>query len=114
MSTMSALVWRCLMVAMFEMPGGGEWIVIAVIVALLFGARRLPDIARNSGKALVEFKKAIGELRPADDQTANQTGQTAQTAQTGQTQTAQADPAASQASQHQPGASGASGRSAAE
>ena len=107
------------MVAMFEMPGGGEWIVIAVIIALLFGARRLPDIARNSGKALVEFKKAIGQLRPTDDQTGNQNaGRTPGTAQTGQTQTAQAaasaDPAASQSSQHQPGTSGASGRSAAE
>lgn len=91
------------MVAMFEMPGGGEWIVIAVIVALLFGAKRLPDIARNSGKALMEFKKAIGDDQT--DQSADQTGQPAQT---------QADPAASQASQHQPGTSGASGRSAAE
>ncbi len=96
------------MVAMFEMPGGGEWIVIAVIVALLFGARRLPDIARNSGKALVEFKKAIGELRPNDEQTDQSADQTGQPAQT------QADPAASQASQNQPGTSGASGRSAAE
>ena len=96
------------MVAMFEMPGGGEWIVIAVIVALLFGAKRLPDIARNSGKALVEFKKAIGELRPNDEQT-DQSGD--KTGQPGQTQ---ADPAASQASQNQAGASGASGRSAAE
>ena len=96
------------MVAMFEMPGGGEWIVIAVIVALLFGARRLPDIARNSGKALVEFKKAIGELRPGDeqnDQSADQAGQPAQT---------QADPAAGQAPQHQTGTSGPTGRSAAE
>ena len=101
MSKMSTLVWRSVMVAMFEMPGGGEWIVIAVIVALLFGAKRLPDIARNSGKALMEFKKAVGELRPTDEQA----GQTAPTP---------ADPTASQASQHQPGASGASGRSAAE
>ena len=100
------------MVAMFEMPGGGEWIVIAVIVALLFGAKRLPDIARNSGKALVEFKKAIGELRPNDDQTDQSADQTA--AQTGQPAQTQADPAASPASQHQPGTSGASGRSAAE
>lgn len=40
------------------MPGGWEWIIILVIGLLLFG-RRLPEVGRNVGKAIVEFKKGI-------------------------------------------------------
>lgn len=44
--------------AFFHLPGGWEWIVIAVIALLLFG-KRLPDVARGMGKSIVEFKKGI-------------------------------------------------------
>ncbi len=47
------------------LPGGSEWIVIALVAALLFGARRLPELGKNLGSGMREFKKAItGE---ADD-----------------------------------------------
>ena len=35
-----------------------ELIVIAVVILLLFGAKRLPEIARALGQAIKEFKKA--------------------------------------------------------
>ena len=38
--------------------GGGELIVILVVVILLFGAKRIPEIARGLGRAAHEFKKA--------------------------------------------------------
>lgn len=38
--------------------GGGELIVIFLIILLLFGARRLPEIAKALGKSVNEFKKA--------------------------------------------------------
>jgi sec-independent protein translocase protein TatA len=39
-----------------------EWGVVAVIaVAVLFGATKLPDIARNIGRAQGEFKKGLKE-----------------------------------------------------
>lgn len=41
---------------MFNM-GMGELLVILVIVLLVFGAKRLPEIARSLGKAAKEFKK---------------------------------------------------------
>lgn len=41
------------------MPGGSEWIVILLIILLLFGAKRLPEIAKSLGKGIKEFKKAI-------------------------------------------------------
>ena len=41
--------------------GFPELIVIAVIFVLLFGASRLPKIARGIGQSVVEFKKGIKE-----------------------------------------------------
>ena len=46
---------------MFGM-GMGEWLIIFLIILLLFGAKRLPEIARSLGKATNEFKKAKDEL----------------------------------------------------
>lgn len=40
------------------MPGGQEWILIVVVVVLLFGANKLPKLARSAGSALGEFKQA--------------------------------------------------------
>jgi len=45
------------MVSLLALPEGGEWIVLLVIVVLLFGAKKLPELTRNTAKALVEFKK---------------------------------------------------------
>ena len=41
------------------MPGWSEWIVIFLIILLLFGAKRLPEIAKSLGKGIREFKKSI-------------------------------------------------------
>ncbi|MGA0845222.1 MAG: Sec-independent protein translocase subunit TatA/TatB [Luteolibacter sp.] len=38
--------------------GGQEIIVIFLIVLLLFGAKKLPELARGVGKSMGEFKKA--------------------------------------------------------
>ncbi len=43
------------------MPGGSEWIIILVIVLLLFGAKKLPELARSLGQAKKEFTKATRE-----------------------------------------------------
>ena len=47
---------------MFSGIGMSELIVIFLILLLLFGAKRLPEIARSLGKATTEFKKAKDEI----------------------------------------------------
>lgn len=42
-------------------PGYGELILIVVAVLLLFGAKRLPEILRNVGSGIKEFKKSVRE-----------------------------------------------------
>lgn len=42
--------------------GGWEWIVIVFAVLLLFGAKRIPDLARSLGQSIKEFKKGAREV----------------------------------------------------
>ncbi|HEY7583424.1 MAG TPA: twin-arginine translocase TatA/TatE family subunit [Acidimicrobiia bacterium] len=42
-------------------PKGSEWILILVVVLLLFGARKLPELARSLGASAKEFRKGISE-----------------------------------------------------
>jgi sec-independent protein translocase protein TatA len=44
--------------------GPTELIIIAIIVILIFGAKRLPDIGKGLGGAIKEFKNVKKELRP--------------------------------------------------
>lgn len=39
--------------------GWTEILLIAVVLLLLFGARRLPEIGRSLGKGIMEFKKSV-------------------------------------------------------
>ena len=53
------------------MPQGLEWLVILAIVVLVFGAAKLPDLARSSGQALRIFKTETKDLR--DDKSSDST-----------------------------------------
>ena len=50
---------------------GWHALVLLVIVVLLFGARRLPDVARSVGQSLKIFKSEIKDLTSADATTAS-------------------------------------------
>jgi len=54
----------------FWTPGPVEIIVILVVALLIFG-RRLPEIARNIGKSLTEFKKGVREAKEVKDDLEN-------------------------------------------
>jgi sec-independent protein translocase protein TatA len=48
------------------MPQGAEWLVILAIVILVFGAAKLPDLARGTGQALRIFKAETKGIRDDD------------------------------------------------
>ena len=43
--------------------GGPELLIILVIILLLFGAKKLPELAKGLGKSMKEFKKAAQEVQ---------------------------------------------------
>lgn len=45
------------------MPGGIELVVIVLIVLLLFGAKKIPELARGLGQGISEFRKASSDIR---------------------------------------------------
>jgi sec-independent protein translocase protein TatA len=47
--------------------GTPELIVIGIIIFLLFGAKRLPDIGKGLGGAIREFRQVKKELNPKED-----------------------------------------------
>ena len=53
------------------MPGGWEMVVIALVILLMFGAKKLPELARGLGQGIKEFKGAVDgvkdELKDAQD-----------------------------------------------
>ena len=65
------------------MPGGWEIVIIALLILLMFGAKKLPELARGLGQGIREFKGAVDGVKdeieqsdkPFDDKT-NQTGDT--------------------------------------
>ena len=42
-------------------PGGWEWIVIILVIVLLFGGRKIPELMKGLGQGMKEFKKARNE-----------------------------------------------------
>lgn len=51
----------------FGMPGIQEWIVILVIILIFFGAGRLPDVMKQLGKGVKEFKDASDGSQRRDE-----------------------------------------------
>ena len=47
---------------LFGMPSGGEWIFVILAVVLLFGAKKIPELAKGLGKGINEFKKAKSDI----------------------------------------------------
>ncbi len=45
--------------------GGGELVLVLVVVLVLFGAKRIPEFAKGLGKGINEFKKASRDVTEA-------------------------------------------------
>lgn len=48
---------------MFGNLGAGEIILIVLVILLLFGAKKIPELARGIGKGMGEFKKGLKEVQ---------------------------------------------------
>lgn len=55
-------------IAMFS-PGPLELAIILAIVLLIFGAKRLPDLAKGLGKSITNFKSGLNEEQPDEPET---------------------------------------------
>jgi len=50
-----------------------EWVPILIIVVLLFGAKKLPELARSMGSSVNEFKKGMAEGAKSEDKPESKT-----------------------------------------
>ena len=55
-----------------NMPGGMEWVLIAVVALLIFGPKKLPDLARGIGEAITEFRKSMSGATAKEDESSKQ------------------------------------------
>ncbi len=46
---------------MFHMPSGMQLVVIMVVILLLFGGKKIPELAKGLGSGIKNFKKAISD-----------------------------------------------------
>ena len=47
---------------LFAIPGGPELLVVLLLAVLLFGANKIPKLARSTGEAMGEFQKGREEV----------------------------------------------------
>ena len=53
---------------LIAIPGGWELVLIVLVILLLFGAKKLPELARGTGRALRIFKSETKGLVDDDDE----------------------------------------------
>lgn len=45
------------------MPGGSEWILIILVVLLMFGGKKIPELMRGVGRGMREFNDAKNNVK---------------------------------------------------
>lgn len=53
----------CCQAFVFDRVGAGEWLVLMVVILVVFGPRRLPELARKLGRALEQLRHAADQFR---------------------------------------------------
>ena len=70
-------------ISLAAMPGGWEIVIIALLILLMFGAKKLPELARGLGQGIREFKGAVdgvkNEIEEADKSFEEEKNQTRDT-----------------------------------
>ena len=45
------------------LSSGSEWIIIALVILLLFGGKKIPELMRGLGKGVKSFKEGVNEAK---------------------------------------------------
>ena len=48
---------------LLSMPGGSEWILIILVVLLMFGGKKIPELMRGVGRGMREFNDAKNNVK---------------------------------------------------
>lgn len=43
--------------------GGWEWLIILLVILLLFGGKKIPELMRGLGKGIKSFKQGMNEMK---------------------------------------------------
>lgn len=49
------------LISLLSLPGGSEWIIIALVVLLLFGGKKIPELMKGLGKGVRSFKDGLND-----------------------------------------------------
>lgn len=60
---------------MFGRIGFQEILILMAILVFLFGAKKIPELARGMGLGVKEFKKGLNELQEEDEEEGEQEGE---------------------------------------
>jgi sec-independent protein translocase protein TatA len=52
----------------------GHWLIVLAVIVLLFGAKKIPELAKGLGKGIKEFKDAVKEEENKSENTKELTG----------------------------------------
>jgi sec-independent protein translocase protein TatA len=50
-------------ILLFALPGGSEWILIVLVVLLLFGGKKIPELMKGIGRGIREFNDAKSTVK---------------------------------------------------
>ena len=50
------------MILLFGMPGGTEIFIILIVILLIFGGKKIPELMKGLGKGVSEFKKGVADI----------------------------------------------------
>jgi sec-independent protein translocase protein TatA len=53
---------------LLSMPGGSEWILIVIVVLLMFGGKKIPELMKGIGKGMREFNDAKQNVKSEIEQ----------------------------------------------
>ncbi len=48
---------------LLSLPGGSEWLFIALAILVLFGGKKIPEFMRGLGRGMREFKDAKDNIK---------------------------------------------------